>query len=343
MPRIGRLHIDGGYYHVMGCGLERRRIFSSDDDKQDFLDRLGIGLEQTGCQCLAFAMMSNHYHLLIQVSSQPLSKLMSKLLSGYATHYNYRKKRSGYVFQNRYKSILCDADTYLLELIRYIHLNPIKANMLDSVVKLDRYRWTGHAGLTGKHVYAWHDCSAVLSLFSRQRKVAIRRYREFIQDGISNGVNQNLSGGGLVRSYGGWDSIKLLRKDHEVRIGDERILGNSDFVEMVLKNDLLKINTHTDWQNKGWNIDKLVQAVCDYMALQKERLSQKGRNNSVSFAKNLICYWGTQELGLSSSIIASYLNVSQPAISKAAKRGADYCLLHSLNFDEIIDTEALSY
>lgn len=133
MPRIGRLHLEGGYYHVIGRGLERRRIFSGDDDKDDFLERLGLGLAQTDCQCLAFAMMSNHYHLLIRVSTKPLSVLMSKLLGGYATQYNRRKNRSGYVFQNRYKSILCDADNYLLELVRYIHLNPLKAKMVEDI------------------------------------------------------------------------------------------------------------------------------------------------------------------------------------------------------------------
>ncbi len=137
MPRQGRLHIPEGYYHVMGRGLERRRIFSGDIDKIDFLKRLGEGLDHAQCQCLAWALMSNHYHLLIQVSSKPLSKLMSPLLSGYATQYNVRKKRSGYVFQNRYKSILCDADNYLLELIRYIHLNPLKAKIVDSLSVLD--------------------------------------------------------------------------------------------------------------------------------------------------------------------------------------------------------------
>ncbi len=146
----------------MGRGLERRHIFSSNDDKIDFLERLGIALEQTDSECLAFAIMSNHYHLLIRVSLSPLSHLMSKLLSGYATYYNHRKKRSGYVFQNRFKSILCDADNYLLEFIRYIHLNPLKANMVNTLAQLDCYRWTGHADIMGKHAQPWHNQKAVL-------------------------------------------------------------------------------------------------------------------------------------------------------------------------------------
>jgi len=99
----------------MGRGLESRRIFETEIDKQDFLTRLGKGLERTQCQCLAWAVMSNHYHLLIRVKSQPLSDLMSRVLSGYATQYNLRQRRVGYVFQNRFKSILCDADDYLLD------------------------------------------------------------------------------------------------------------------------------------------------------------------------------------------------------------------------------------
>jgi len=95
---------------------------------------------------------------------------MSPLLSGYATQYNNRKKRSGYVFQNRYKSILCDADTYLLELIRYIHLNPLKAKMIDSLSLLERYRWSGYAGLMGNHVQTRHSCAQVLELFGKQHK-----------------------------------------------------------------------------------------------------------------------------------------------------------------------------
>jgi len=325
MPRHGRLHIEGGYYHVMGRGLERRHIFSSNDDKLDFLERLGVALVQTDSECLAFAVMSNHYHLLIRVSSAPLSRLMSKLLSGYATHYNHRNKRSGYVFQNRFKSILCDADNYLLELIRYIHLNPLKANMIETLVQLDRYRWTSHAGIMGSQPQSWFNQKAVLRLFGQQRKPAMNRYRDFIKASVKNSVNPDLSGGGLVRSYGGWDSVKELRKEHEIRIGDERILGDSDFVQAVLKKDELSITKKTDWQRKGWDLKKLVNVVCDYFEIKPSDLMQRGRQNSLSDAKSVICYWATHELGLSSTKLTQYLKISQPAISKAAKRGAVYC------------------
>ena len=113
-------------------GLERRWIFNDEEDKRDFLARLSDGLDVTASHCLAWAVMSNHYHLLIQVNTTPLSKLMRSLLGGYAGHYNRRHRRVGYVFQNRYKSILCDEETYFLALVRYIHLNPLKAKQVKS-------------------------------------------------------------------------------------------------------------------------------------------------------------------------------------------------------------------
>lgn len=337
MPRQGRLHVPGGYYHVMGRGLERRYIFAGDEDKADFLERLGDGLFRTGCDCLAFAMMSNHYHLLIRVSSAPLSELMSRVLSGYATHYNKRKRRSGYVFQNRYKSILCDADDYLLGLIRYIHLNPIKARMLASLAELDSYPWTGHSGLVGTYVQPWYRRDEVLKLFSLQRNSALKSYQAFMRDGLSYKDKQDYSGGGLVRSHGGWEAVTFLRQEHASRIGDERILGDTAFVEACLKTDDLALSPKTYWKDKGWDLTKLVQRVCKYTDIDVCDLKKKGRDNNISLSKNLVCYWGTQILGIPAIEIAVYLNMSQPAVSKAKSRGADYCKEHDLKWINLVE------
>ena len=98
MPRIGRLHIAGGCYDLVGRGLERRYIFDGDEDKEVFIARIAQGLEDSDAVCLAWAMMSNHYHLLIRMGRQPLSELMRTLLGGYAGSYNRRHNRIGYVF-----------------------------------------------------------------------------------------------------------------------------------------------------------------------------------------------------------------------------------------------------
>lgn len=323
MPRTGRLHIAGGYYHVMGRGLERRRIFAAHTDKEDFLSRLAYLLKELPFECMAWAVMSNHYHLLIRVSDTPLSQLMRRLLSGYATNYNIRNNRAGYVFQNRYKSILCDADIYFLELVRYIHLNPIKAKILKDIGELDIYPWTGHSAIMRKNSNEWQNTDEVLGHYGGQKAAARRQYRAFVIDGI-NGKLEDMSGGGLIRSYGGWQEITKMRKNHEARIGDERILGESDFVQQVIKNDEIKLEEELLLKRNGWDIERLVQYVCHYFDVAQAQISTKGRSNPVSHAKALICYWGNSRLGISSTDLGARLNISQSSVSRAAKRGKEY-------------------
>jgi putative transposase len=172
----------------MGRGLERRWIFNTDEDKTDFLARLGETLACTGSQCLAWSLMSHYYH--------------------------HRHRRSGYVFQNRYKSILCDADAYLLELVRYVHLNPLRADLVKNLGGLNLYPWSGHATLMGHRKQDWQSVTEVLSLFAKRAGTARRRYREFIAQGLGERDLDALLGRGLVRSYGGWKGLKRSRKKH---------------------------------------------------------------------------------------------------------------------------------
>jgi hypothetical protein len=231
--------------------------------------------------------------------------------------------------------ILCDEDAYLLELIRYIHLNPLKAKIVVTLPQLDRSRWSGHAGLMGKHEQDCHAKEEVLGLFSHHLNRARIRYRNFIREGINDIANKDYLGGGLVRSYGGWESVKLLRKEHEVRIGDERILGDSRFVEAVLNEDRLNINEKSRWQQKGWDLQRLVEKVCVIVGVKQSDLVLKGRQNAISTAKSLICYWATQVLGISSTDIATFLGVSQPAVSKASKQGAKYSQQQGIEWKDV--------
>jgi len=133
----------------MARGIERRKLFLDDKDRQSFLDRLAIILEETQTQCYAWALIPNHFHLLLRTGPTPLSKVMRKLMTGYAVTFNKRHKRAGHLFQNRYKSIVCEEDAYLLELIRYIHLNPLRAKLVQDLTELDKYPWCGHSAILG--------------------------------------------------------------------------------------------------------------------------------------------------------------------------------------------------
>jgi len=165
----------------------------------------------------------------------PITKVMRRLLTGYAVTFNRRHRRTGHLFQNRYKSILCQEDPYLLELVRYIHLNPLRAGLVSSMIHLDRYSYCGHTVLMGKRKNDWQDTNEVLKLFGKRIASARKRYREFVEQGVGLGRREDLTGGGLIRSVGGWKSLKAFRKLGIHVKGDERILGDNDFVESVLE------------------------------------------------------------------------------------------------------------
>ena len=129
MPRQARIDAPGALHHVICRGIERRKLFLDDTDRDNFIERAGNLFIQTATPCYAWALVPNHFHLLLKTGQEPLSRVMRRLLTGYAVTFNRRHRRRGRLFQNRYKSILCQQDSYLLELVRYIHLNPIRTGL----------------------------------------------------------------------------------------------------------------------------------------------------------------------------------------------------------------------
>jgi len=235
MPRQARIDAPGALHHVIVRGIERRKIFKDKLDRFDFLTRLGKVLSDTHTRCFAWALIPNHFHLLLRSGNRSLATVMRRLLTGYAMGFNQRHRRSGQLFQNRYKSILCQEDNYLLELVRYIHLNPLRAGLVADLSKLDRYPFCGHSVIMGKQANDWQDAAYVLRFFADQDHTARRRYKAHLAKGIEMGKRPELTGGGLIRSSGGWAAIKSLRKADIHFKSDERILGDSDFVDEVLR------------------------------------------------------------------------------------------------------------
>ena len=146
--------------------------------------------------------------LLLKTGQAPIATVMRRLLTGHAGYFNKRHRRTGHLFQNRYKSILCQEDTYLLELVRYIHLNPLRAGLIKDMDILKKYPYSGHSALMGKVKQNWQDVEWILKLFYERVRVLRRLYHEFVEKGISMGRRKNLAGGGLVRSMGGWNAVK---------------------------------------------------------------------------------------------------------------------------------------
>src|SRR3972149_430615 len=212
MPRQARLDAPGTLHHVILRGLERGAIVRDDQDREAFVTRLGTVAQATGTPIYAWALLPNHAHLLLRSGAAGLPRFMRRLLTGYAVTFNRRHKRVGHLFQNRYKSIVCEEDVYFRELVRYIHLNPLRAKLVADVRTLDRYPWCGHATVVGRIPRAWQDRRTVLGWFGETGRRAVRAYRNYVREGIPVGHRPELVGGGLVRSAGGGGEVRALRR-----------------------------------------------------------------------------------------------------------------------------------
>ncbi|RJR32201.1 MAG: transposase, partial [Desulfobacteraceae bacterium] len=241
--------------------------------------------------------------------------------TGYAVTYNRKHGRSGHLFQNRYKSILCQEDAYLLELVRYIHLNPIRAGIVKELEGLDRYPFTGHSALLGKIPREWQDTGFILGFYGKRIGAARRRYRAFILEGVSQGRRPELTGGGLIRSAGGWEEVKRMREAREFQKSDERILGDGDFVEEVLSGCDEKMERRYRLKSKGYDLEKLVMRVSEVMEMEPSQVLRAGKERGRVQARSLLCYWAVRELGLCMSALAGKFGLSLAGISQSVKRG----------------------
>ena len=230
MARGPRLDAPGALHHVMARGIERGAIFVDDADREDFVARLaqlaGIG----AITVYAWALMPNHVHMLVRTGSSALERAMRTLLAGYATRFNRRHDRVGHLFQNRYKSTLCEDDAYFLKLVQYVHLNPVPAVVAD-VEALASYPYSVNSALLGLVQRPWQETDRVLEQFAPDPRAGRAMYDEFITRGARE---EEVDGGGLVRGASGWRYVVRLRKGRERFSTDERITGGPGFVEQTL-------------------------------------------------------------------------------------------------------------
>jgi REP element-mobilizing transposase RayT len=321
MPRKARIDAPGALQHIIARGIERRKIFQSKADYADFLERLGKILNETGTRCFAWALIPNHFHLLLKTGRAPIAHVMLRLLTGYAVCFNLRHRRRGHLFQNRYKSILCQEEAYLMELVRYIHLNPLRAKLVLDMKDLDKYPYSGHSVVMGKYSNAWQDTAAVLRLFADKLPLARQHYRSFVQKGIEQGKRHDLIGGGLVRSSGGWASVKLLRNAKIYQKADERILGDGDFVKEVLAVAQERLERKYALAAKGVGLDHVAERVAHLMQMDVSELFKPGKERQRVQARSVLCYWAARELNVSMVELCRRLQLSAAAVSLSVQRG----------------------
>jgi REP element-mobilizing transposase RayT len=321
MPRKARIDAPGALQHIIVRGIEGKRIFYDDIDRDNFVKRLTAILPESTALCYAWALIPNHLHLLFRTGKVPICTVMRRLLTGYASSFNRRHRRHGPLFQNRYKSILCQKDPYLLELVRYIHLNPLRAGIVSDLKELGKFVYSGHGAILGKYDHSFQDVDYILGLFEKRVSEARKAYRTYVQKGIKQGRRSELVGGGLIRSAGGWSEVKGLRRAHARMKGDERILGDGDFVKSVLDAANEQLERRYMLAAKGFDFEKVAQRVTQVFGIKMDQVLAAGKHPQTVKARSLLCYWAVRELGMNGMDVARKLGLSQSSVSKSAKRG----------------------
>ncbi|MHB8917192.1 MAG: transposase [Desulfocucumaceae bacterium] len=299
MPRLSRIDAPGLFQHVIARGIEQRPIFIDDNDRHDFIRRMAKLLPETDTRCFAWALLTNHFHLLLRTQNQPLATFMRRLLTGYAVYFNRRYNRSGHLYQNRYKSIVCEKETYFLELVRYIHLNPLRAGIVKNLHELDIYPWSGHAALIGSVENHWQDCNEVLTFFN----YIVADYKLFISEGTELGDLSNNK------------KVPLTKKLVEC---SGPAFGSSEFSESFKQSEK---TSHRPGVNSEEVFPVIVKKALQYYGIGEESIFSGLKSSAVSECRAIIAYFAQERLGMPGSSIAENLGLCRSAVSRLVQRG----------------------
>jgi len=321
MPRQPRLDAPGLLQHVIARGFQRSKIFMDRQDYEHFLVRLGKIVLAAQVRCYAWVLLPDHFHLLLRNGNVHLAKVMQSLMTGYAVTFNRRHKRNGHLFQTRYKSIICEDEPYFLELVRYIHLNPLKAGLVKSVSKLDGYPWSGHGELLGYRKNGWQEIDEVLGHFSSQKARARMDYRRFVEEGTDHEGNLDLEGGGWSRSRN-FESengpAKIQRSDE---VYDERVLGRTEFVNKVL--DATRSTPVVE--KVKMPLPDLITRVSEWYKVEMEDLFLGRRTREVSGVRAVISYLAVHKMGYRFSEVGEFLKVHPANVARSLEKGKEIC------------------
>ena len=226
---------------------------------------------------------------------------------------------------------------YLKELVRYIHLNPLRAKVVKDLKDLGKYRWCGHSVLVGKAEAGFQDTEYVLKLFGQSLRQARRDYESFVSQGVEHGRRPDLVGGGLLRSVGGWAELKEFR-DIGIRIkGDERLLGSSDFVQRVLKQADEQLEEKYRLQVNVISLPALIEKVAHCYKIDPEKLKSASKERPVTEARRVLCYIAVRKLGYKCTDVSKAVGISAVTVSKAVSLGSKFSAIGKIQ-KQILDS-----
>lgn len=315
MPRQARIDIPGQAYHIMSRGIERRAIFLDEKDYSDFRDRIGIWLRKSGGKCLAWVLMPNHFHLLVLRGAGTLSDMMHHAMTGYAINFNLRHNRAGHLFQNRYKAIICDLEKYLLELVPYIHLNPLRARLVKNLTELAGYKWCGHRSALGCVSDDVLDRAALLANIGENEKSALAKYKLLMAEKSGAAVCPDFEGGGRLRSIASGPTVLRVVRAGEKSLSDQRILGESEFVESILRSAGEAAGKKT--RTRAEILNEIEKST----GIAKADILRPSRARKPAYARAIYCCRCKDECGSSGTELKSELGINQGAVSKLIAKG----------------------
>ena len=293
MARKARAEVEGGLYHVITRGNNRRQIFDSPADYEKFLSLLAVQKTKLPFLLYAYCLMTNHVHLLIERQADTIGRIMHRVLTGYSRYYNRRYQRVGHLLEGRHKAILCQSDRYLAELVRYIHLNPVRARM---VTRPEQYKYSGHRAYLGMEPAGIVDVDPVLRHFGAKKKMAREAYQQFIAGGMKLGHQESL-----------------------YQVDEGRILGSEEFVDATIHRigETKRVIWRPDQKSTvdQFNSEALLDAVETICRLPREEFCCAEKNAPAIGAKEMFILAGC-EYGASLKLVSEITGLSRSAVSR---------------------------
>ncbi len=290
MARRPRLHVPGGVYHVMLRGNGGQDIFFAKADRRRFLELLAEGVARFGHWVHGFCLMTNHLHLVVQAGEAPLSRAMQNLAFRYTRFLNARRRRIGHLFQGRYKALLVEAEPYLLELVRYVHLNPLRAGLVKDPAD---WPWSGHRAYLGREAPSWLTTDRVLGMLAGRRRDARAAYRTFVAAGLGEGH----------------------RPEFHEGLAAPGVLGDDDFAERVL--------TRAEERRRPPALTDLLSVVSAAYGLGMAELAEPSRARRPSEARGVIAYLAGASGAAPLSELAALWGRDLSTLSRVARRIED--------------------
>jgi putative transposase len=313
MSRKARLHSPGSLAHIMAHSIEGRPLFVDKLDRQEFLFRFENLLKKTGYECHSWTLMDNHYHLVVRTNENPMSDLMRPLNGGYALWYNKKYKRRGYLFQDRFASVLCQDSDYAKELIRYVHLNPLRAKQVSTLEELEIWPWCGHGYLLGIESSlgkGFQERIKPLRRFGEDEESALKKYLEYINEGFDGMKSYEAGKLGPIESF----EIDGSKK------GWPAVIGDHDFVINAMKKHAIRSHRQHRPDKYEKVMEGIEKSVTEKYSIAKDDLITCRRRKINTIARQEFCKVAFDEELLPMSAIARFLQITIPAVAKLTSK-----------------------